>query len=114
MLAHVLLAQPRLARIVHTYYAALPFPIKGGKLYLRNINPLLRYHYPGLTGIKTGETNAAGKCFVASAERHGVRLAAVLLASPAPANQARTLLDSAFENVYHQARVTAEPLPPDA
>jgi serine-type D-Ala-D-Ala carboxypeptidase (penicillin-binding protein 5/6) len=114
VLAHVLLAQPRLARIVRTYYAVLPFPIKGGKLYLRNINPLLRYHYAGLTGIKTGETDAAGKCFVATARRHGVSLAAVLLASPAPARQARELLDGAFEDVYGQRHVPEQPLPPGA
>jgi D-alanyl-D-alanine carboxypeptidase len=114
VLAHVLLAEPRLAHIVRSYYAVMPFPIKGGRLYLRNINPLFTYHYPGLTGIKTGETNASGKCFVATAERHGVKLAAILLASPAPANQARELLDTAFESVYHQPRVAEEKMPPTA
>ena len=33
-LAHIDLQQPRIAHIVHTYTAALPFPIKGGKLFL--------------------------------------------------------------------------------
>ncbi len=47
MLAHVDLEQPRIARIVRTYSAVLPFPIKGGKLYLYNNNPLLIYGYPG-------------------------------------------------------------------
>ena len=115
VLAHLLLAQPRLARVVATHYAVLPFPIKGGKLYLRNINPLFYpSQYPGLTGIKTGETNAAGRCFVATAERHGVSLAAIVLASPAPASQARKLLDSAFAHVYHQKPPREEPLPPGA
>ncbi|HEX4564400.1 MAG TPA: hypothetical protein VH115_08090 [Solirubrobacteraceae bacterium] len=114
VLAHLVLERPRLARIVATQYAVLPFPIKGGKLYLRNINPLFPSHYPGLTGIKTGETNASGRCFVATAERHGVSLAAIVLASPAPASQARKLLDSAFEHVYHQKPVREEPLPPVA
>ena len=40
--------------------AVLPFPIKGGKLYLYNNNPLLRQGYRGTTGIKTGYTDAAG------------------------------------------------------
>jgi serine-type D-Ala-D-Ala carboxypeptidase (penicillin-binding protein 5/6) len=114
VLAHLVLAQPRLARVVGTQYAVLPFPIKGGKLYLRNINPLFAYRYPGLTGIKTGETNASGRCFVATAERDGVSLAAIVLASPAPANQARELLDSAFEHVYGQPPVREQRLPPDA
>ena len=53
---------------------SIPFPIKGGKLYLYNNNPLLIYKYPGVTGMKTGQTEAAGRCLVATAERHGVRL----------------------------------------
>ncbi len=93
MLAHVDLEQPRIARIVRTFTAALPFPIKGGKLYLYNNNPLLIYHYPGVTGLKTGYTLAAGSCLVATAERHGVRLGVVLLNSPNPAIEASALLN---------------------
>jgi D-alanyl-D-alanine carboxypeptidase (penicillin-binding protein 5/6) len=111
VLAHVDLAQPRLARIARARSAILPFPIKGGKLYLYNNNPLMRYHYPGLTGLKTGETVAAGRCLVATAERHGVRLGVVLLHSPDPATQARRLLDRAFAGIYHQALVPEPPLP---
>jgi D-alanyl-D-alanine carboxypeptidase (penicillin-binding protein 5/6) len=114
VLAHVDLAQPRLARITRARSAILPFPIKGGKLYLYNNNPLLRYPYPGLTGLKTGWTIAAGRCLVATAERHGVRLGVVLLHSADPATQARQLLDRAFKGVYHQALVPAPPLPPGA
>jgi serine-type D-Ala-D-Ala carboxypeptidase (penicillin-binding protein 5/6) len=114
LLAHVDLEQPRLARIAHTYSAALPFPIKGGKLFLYNNNPLLIYHYPGTTGLKTGYTLAAGKCLVATAERHGVRLGVVLLNTPYPGTQARQLLDLGFENVYHQAPVPEPPMPAGA
>ncbi len=112
MLAHVDLEQPRIASIVHTYTAALPFPIKGGKLYLYNNNPLLIYGYPGVTGLKTGFTLAAGKCLVATAERHGVRLGVVLLNSPNPAIEASDLLNHGFEQVYHQAPVPQPPIPP--
>src|SRR5207248_2617636 len=48
--AHAVLRQPLLAQIVATPNAALPFPIKGGKLFLYNNNPLLRTHYPGADG----------------------------------------------------------------
>ena len=48
---------------------SLPFPIKGGKLYLYNNNPLLRVGYPGTDGVKTGFTDAAGHCLVAAARR---------------------------------------------
>jgi serine-type D-Ala-D-Ala carboxypeptidase (penicillin-binding protein 5/6) len=111
VLAHVDLEQPRIASIVRTYTAVLPFPIQGGKLYLYNNNPLLIYGYPGVTGLKTGFTDAAGKCLVATAERHGVRLGVVLLNSPDPALQARHLLNAAFEHVYHQAPVPEPPIP---
>ncbi len=113
-LAHVALEQPRIARITRTYEAARPFPIKGGKLYLDNNNPLLIYGYPGVTGLKTGYTIEAGRCLVATAERHGVRLGVVLLHSPAPGTQARELLDDAFKNVYHQRPVPEPYMPPDA
>jgi D-alanyl-D-alanine carboxypeptidase (penicillin-binding protein 5/6) len=112
MLAHVDLEQPRIASIVRTYTAALPFPIKGGRLYLYNNNPLLIYGYPGVTGMKTGYTLEAGKCLVATAERHGVRLGVVLLDSPNPAIEASDLLNHAFEQVYHQAPVPQPPIPP--
>jgi D-alanyl-D-alanine carboxypeptidase (penicillin-binding protein 5/6) len=114
VLAHVDLEQPRIARAARTYTAALPFPIHGGKLYLSNNNPLLIYHYPGLTGLKTGYTMAAGRCLVATAERHGVSLGVVLLHSPAPATQASLLLDRGFKDVYHQAAVPEPALPPEA
>jgi serine-type D-Ala-D-Ala carboxypeptidase (penicillin-binding protein 5/6) len=111
LLAHVDLEQPRIASIVRTNTAALPFPIKGGRLYLYNNNPLLVYGYPGTTGLKTGYTEAAGDCLVATAERHGVRLGVVLLHSPDPGTQASELLNRGFEGVYHQAPVPTPPIP---
>jgi serine-type D-Ala-D-Ala carboxypeptidase (penicillin-binding protein 5/6) len=114
ILAHVDIDQPRIARVVHTYSAVLPFPIKGGKLYLYNNNPLLIYKYPGTTGMKTGQTEAAGRCLVATAERHGVALGAIVLDSPDPGVQTSYLLDRGFEDVYHQSPMPAPPLPPGA
>jgi D-alanyl-D-alanine carboxypeptidase len=112
VLAHVDMAQPRIASVVGTYSAILPFPIKGGKLYLYNNNPLLIYKYPGVTGMKTGQTEAAGRCLVATAQRHGVRLGAIVLNSEDPGTQARQLLDLGFEDVYHQPVVPEAPFPP--
>jgi D-alanyl-D-alanine carboxypeptidase (penicillin-binding protein 5/6) len=114
VLAHLDLEQPRIARIARTYRAIIPFPIKGGKLYLANNNPMLIYGYPGATGLKTGYTVASGRCLVATAERHGVRLGVVLLDSPAPATQARKLLDRAFHDVYHQPPIPEPAIPPQA
>ncbi|HEY2718455.1 MAG TPA: hypothetical protein VGI52_02400 [Solirubrobacteraceae bacterium] len=114
VLAHVDEQQPRLARIVRTYSRQLPLPIKGGKVYLYNNNPLLIYHYPGVTGLKTGFTDAAGRCLVATAERSGVRLGVVVLHSPNPGTQAKQLLDRGFEGVYHQAPLAEPPIPAGA
>jgi serine-type D-Ala-D-Ala carboxypeptidase (penicillin-binding protein 5/6) len=95
-LARAVLEKPRLARIVKRRRAVLPFPIKGGRIYLFNNNPLLRTGYPGTLGVKTGFTNAAGRCLVAAAQRGGRRLGVVLLHSPDPGRQARVLLDRGF------------------
>jgi D-alanyl-D-alanine carboxypeptidase len=114
VLARADLLQPRIARVAHTLSAALPFPIKGGKLFLYNNNPLLIYHYPGATGLKTGYTEAAGRCLVATAERDGVRLGVVILHSSEPGIQARDLLNRAFEDVYHLKPEPEPEMPPGA
>jgi serine-type D-Ala-D-Ala carboxypeptidase (penicillin-binding protein 5/6) len=95
-LARAILREPRLAKIVGSRSAALPFPIKGRKLYLYNNNPLLRMGYRGTTGVKTGYTDAAGRCLVATARRGRIRLGVVLLDSFDPGSQARRLLDRGF------------------
>jgi serine-type D-Ala-D-Ala carboxypeptidase (penicillin-binding protein 5/6) len=95
-LARAVLREPRLARIVRRRQAVLPFPIKGGKIYLYNHNPLLQQGYKGVTGVKTGYTDAAGRCLVATVRRGRVRLGVVLLHSPDPGGQARKLLDRGF------------------
>ncbi len=95
-MARAVLDNPRLARIVRRRRAVLPFPIKGGRIYLFNNNPLLRTGYPGTIGIKTGYTDAAGRCLVAAARRNGRRLGVVLLHSPDPGKQAMQLLNRGF------------------
>ncbi len=95
-IGRAVLRTPRLARIVRRREAVLPFPIKGRRLYLYNHNPLLRQGYRGTTGIKTGYTDAAGRCLVATAKRGKVRLGVVLLHSPDPGRQAMQLLNRGF------------------
>jgi D-alanyl-D-alanine carboxypeptidase len=95
-MARAVLREKRLARIVRRRSAVLPFPIKGGKLYLYNNNPLLRMGYRGTTGVKTGYTEAAGRCLVATVRRGGRHLGVVLLDSPDPGRQAVRLFDRAF------------------
>ena len=98
-MARAVLDRPRLARIVARRRAVLPFPIKGGRIYLFNNNPLLRTGYPGTIGVKTGYTDAAGRCLVAAARRNGRRLGVVLLHSPDPGKQATQLLNRGFAAV---------------
>jgi D-alanyl-D-alanine carboxypeptidase (penicillin-binding protein 5/6) len=95
-LAHAVLEQRQLATIVGTRSAILPFPIKGGKLFLYTNNPLLLLGYPGADGVKTGYTVAAGSCLVATARRGRVWLGVVLLHSVNTAQQAEKLLDAGF------------------
>lgn len=95
-MARALLRQPRLARIVRRRSAVLPLPGKPRRMWLYNNNPLLRSGYRGTTGVKTGYTNAAGRCLVATARRGGVHLGVVVLDSPDPGRQARHLLDRGF------------------
>jgi D-alanyl-D-alanine carboxypeptidase len=96
MLARAILRVPRLAKIVRTRSIVLPFPIKGHKLYLYNNNPLLRLGYRGTTGVKTGYTDAAGHCLVATVRRGDVDLGVVLLHSPDTGAQAIKLFDRGF------------------
>jgi D-alanyl-D-alanine carboxypeptidase len=76
--------------------AIVPFPIKGGKLFLYNNNPLLVAQYPGTDGVKTGFTDAAGQCLVAAARRGRRWLGVVLLHSGNTYAQAVQLLNAGF------------------
>ncbi len=96
VLARLAMRDERIARITRRPRAILPFPIKGGKLYLYGHNPLIRNGYRGAIGLKTGYTEAAGRCFIGVARRGGRTLGVVLLHSADPGKHARALLDRAF------------------
>ena len=95
-LTRIVLTKTRIARIVRKVHAVVRFPIKGGKLWLNNTNPLLRMGYPGTIGLKTGDTLKAGHCLIAVVHRGGRTLAAIVLASPNPQLQVRRLFNKAF------------------
>ena len=96
LIAHLVLEQPLLARIVGSRSAILPFPIKGGKLYLYNNNPLLVLRYPGTDGVKTGFTDAAGQCLVATVRRGHRWLGVVLLHAGDTSTEAQQVLNAGF------------------
>jgi serine-type D-Ala-D-Ala carboxypeptidase (penicillin-binding protein 5/6) len=121
VLAREVLARRRLARIVRTEQVALPsllpHTIKRGKrkltvwrpgrLWLNSHNPLLRAGYRGTTGIKTGYTDPAGRCLVATVRRGQTTLGLVLLHSPDPGGQAMRIFNRAFRVIRLQATATA-------
>ena len=90
----------RIRRIAGRERAVLKFPIKGGRLFLYNNNPLMRQGYRGVTGLKTGYTDRAGRSIVATARHGDVELGVVLLHSYDPATQARKLLDRGFKAMH--------------
>ena len=69
--------------------------IQVGGRYLRNHNKLL-WQGEGAEGVKTGDTNAAGRALVSSASREGRRIVAVTLDAPDDWNDHRKLLEEGF------------------
>ncbi|MHB8705829.1 MAG: D-alanyl-D-alanine carboxypeptidase family protein [Coriobacteriia bacterium] len=67
--------------------------------------------YDGATGVKTGWTNDAGYCLVASAERNGIGLVAVVMGAKSEDQrfaEARRLLDWGFEHYRIEQISSAE------
>ncbi|MDX6607275.1 MAG: hypothetical protein QOD14_1815 [Solirubrobacterales bacterium] len=103
-LARADLANPRIAAIAQTRYAKPRFPIKGKHLYLSNNHYFLQRGLTGLpqaqvTGLKTGFTDPAGRCYVTTARIGGHQLGVVLLHSPDPLSQVPALLRAGFVEV---------------
>jgi D-alanyl-D-alanine carboxypeptidase (penicillin-binding protein 5/6) len=63
----------------------------------------------GADGVKTGYTDAAGRCLVASASRGGQRMIAVLLKDPQRWTDAATLLELGFEAAGGEGRPSGGP-----
>ena len=100
-LARADLAEPRIARIARTTSATPAFPIKGGILHLANNHYFLDHGLRGLpaaqvTGLKTGFTDGAGRCYVTTARLGGRHLGVVVLDSPDPLRQVPKLLAAGF------------------
>lgn len=73
----------------------------------------LLWNYDDVTGIKTGYTDAAGGCLVASAEKNGHSLIAVVLKtadSRTRFTETRALLDFGFKHIASQQTVNPEKL----
>jgi serine-type D-Ala-D-Ala carboxypeptidase (penicillin-binding protein 5/6) len=106
VLARTAYAVPGFARIVASRFREISAP--GGRpRRVQNRNALL-WLYAGATGVKTGFTAVAGYCLIATAERDGRRLIAVVLGSRGePFSEAAALLDHGFEGFQERTLVRA-------
>lgn len=93
------LRNPVFSRIVSTKTHTIAGP--KGKRFLSNTNKML-WSYQGADGVKTGTTNAAGKCLVSSASRDGRRLIAVVLHSDDRWGESIKLLNYGFTEFSNQ------------
>jgi serine-type D-Ala-D-Ala carboxypeptidase (penicillin-binding protein 5/6) len=91
-LARADLDDPWIRRVVATREVRFPFPIKGNYLDLYNNNPFIIEGMEGITGLKTGYTEAAGRCYVTTQRVDGHELGVVLLNTPNPEDQVPALL----------------------
>jgi serine-type D-Ala-D-Ala carboxypeptidase (penicillin-binding protein 5/6) len=69
---------PELATIAATKDVTIPASSTHKAFYPHNLNRLL-WTYPGATGLKTGLTDNAGGCMLATATRNGRHLVVVVL-----------------------------------
>lgn len=80
---------------------------------VENRNEFLTSHYEGANGVKTGMTEAAGDCLVASAERDGRLMIVALYDDTDRWKEARTWLDYGFaeaeKKAEYERKLAAEP-----
>ena len=89
--------EPEFRRIVATNERNVTF-LNRRPVFVRNTNRLLRT-FPGADGVKTGYTDAAGECLVASASRQGKSVVAVILNSDLRWEEAKYLLEYGFASL---------------
>lgn len=99
------LQNPEFSRVVATKRISIPGDGQAQPRVWHNKNRLLT-SYVGADGVKTGWTRAAGSCLVASAERAGLRIVAVVLNSPDEFAETARLMDSAFAGYQIETLVT--------
>ena len=100
-LARADLANEWISSVTSRRSASVPFPMKGGTLDLANNHYFAQrgIGIPGaqVTGLKTGYTNGAGRCYVTTARLGDSHLGVVVLDSPDPIRQVPELLRAGFE-----------------
>lgn len=95
---------PMFGNIVATKEKQIPWADNDYNRELRNENRML-WLYDGGNGVKTGYTDAAGRCLVAAACRDGVQIISVVLDSSYIWNDSIALLDYGFSHIVsHEFR----------
>lgn len=106
-LAEAALAQPRFAAIVALERAEIR--ARDGRIFRFDNTNVLVGRVDGARGVKTGWTQAAGRCLVAYAERGGARVLVVLLGAPDRWWDAVAMIENAFDDAH--ARKSASSVP---
>lgn len=92
---------PMFTQIISTKNIVIPWPGKDHDRDLYNENKLL-WQYEGANGVKTGYTDAAGRCLVSGAKRDNIQLVAVVLDGDRMWEDSIKLLDYGFSQVKPQ------------
>ena len=89
---------PMFRDLVADEYFTVPYQNRAPET-VHTTNFFIRSHYPGANGLKTGYTEAAGECLIASAPRGGQTLIVVLLNDDFRWDDAPKLLDYGFKRL---------------
>lgn len=104
---------PKFRKIVSTKEQQISWVSPADRKDIYGSTNRLLWNYDDVTGIKTGYTDAAGGCLVASAEKNGSSLIAVVLKtsdSRARFTESRALLDFGFKQIASQQTVDTDKL----
>ncbi len=101
---------PTFRKIVSTKEQEIHWETPENQVYDFGSTNRLLWNYDDVTGIKTGYTEAAGGCLVASAERNGINLIAIVLRTVDSRTrfvEGRALLDYGFKQIKKQVTIAA-------
>jgi D-alanyl-D-alanine carboxypeptidase (penicillin-binding protein 5/6) len=96
---------PLFTQIVSTKNKIIPWPGKEHDRDLYNENRML-WLYDGANGVKTGYTDAAGRCLVSAANRNGIQIVAIVLDSERMWDDSIKLLDYGFAQLKQVPVIT--------
>jgi D-alanyl-D-alanine carboxypeptidase (penicillin-binding protein 5/6) len=116
LLTRVALEDPTFAQLVRTRETQVTIWKPGRRTLAPQIRIVLSHNrllgrVEGADGVKTGYTDSAGRCLVASASRGNQRMIAVLLNDPHRWTDAAALLEYGFGSVRDSVRIWPDGMP---